>query len=55
MLELVRSGALDGTVVSRISPGEYIQMGRQGSRRQGEVEGTARLQVRGGCGRGCEV
>ncbi|GBF91011.1 peptidyl-prolyl cis-trans isomerase, chloroplastic [Raphidocelis subcapitata] len=37
-LALVRSGTLAGTVVSRISPGEYVQLARQGSRRMGEVE-----------------
>jgi hypothetical protein len=52
-LAAVRSGALAGTVVSRISLGEYIQLGRQGSRRMGEVEGVEGLQVRcdgAGCG-----
>ena len=34
---------VDGTVVSRISPGEYIQLGRQGSRRVGEVEAVPGL------------
>lgn len=37
-LAAVRAGLLDGTTVSRIIPGEYVQLGRQGSRRQGEVE-----------------
>jgi peptidyl-prolyl cis-trans isomerase B (cyclophilin B) len=40
-LALARSGALNGTVVSRISPGEYVQLGRQGSRRLGELDGAA--------------
>ncbi|KIY98053.1 hypothetical protein MNEG_9908 [Monoraphidium neglectum] len=44
LLQTVRSGALNGTVISRISPGEYIQAGRQGSRRLGEVEGVPNLQ-----------
>jgi hypothetical protein len=39
-------GKLDGTCFSRISPGEYVQAGRQGARRQGEVEGVAGLTVR---------
>jgi peptidyl-prolyl cis-trans isomerase B (cyclophilin B) len=38
LLAAVRAGALDGTTVSRIIPGEYVQLGRQGSRRQGEVQ-----------------
>jgi peptidyl-prolyl cis-trans isomerase B (cyclophilin B) len=50
LLAAVRSGALAGTVVSRISPGEYIQLGRQGSRRLGEVEGVDGLQVGAGGG-----
>jgi peptidyl-prolyl cis-trans isomerase B (cyclophilin B) len=33
-----RGGFLDGTAVSRIVPGEYVQLGRQGARRQGDVE-----------------
>jgi peptidyl-prolyl cis-trans isomerase B (cyclophilin B) len=37
-LAAVRAGLLDGTTVSRVIPGEYVQLGRQGSRRQGEVE-----------------
>jgi len=32
-----RGGFLDGTSVSRIVPGEYVQLGRQGARRQGEL------------------
>ncbi|KAI8475866.1 MAG: cyclophilin-like domain-containing protein [Monoraphidium minutum] len=44
LLQAVRSGGLNGTVVSRISPGEYIQLARQGSRRLGEVEGVPGLQ-----------
>lgn len=41
----VPQGGLEGTCFSRISPGEYIQAGRQGARRQGEVEGVAGLTV----------
>ena len=43
LLALARGGALVGTVVSRISPGEYVQLGRQGSRRLGELEGVEQL------------
>jgi cyclophilin family peptidyl-prolyl cis-trans isomerase len=45
-LALFRSGALTGTVVSRISPGEFVQLGRQGSRRLGEVELFEGLKAR---------
>jgi len=38
LVAATNAGLLDGTTVSRIIPGEYIQLGRQGARRQGEVE-----------------
>lgn len=44
-LTAIQTGSLTGTTFSRISPGEYIQAGRQGSKRLGEVEVPAGLQV----------
>eukprot|EP00877_Chromochloris_zofingiensis_P002669 jgi/Chrzof1/12402/Cz06g33060.t1_CYP28 len=43
-LTAIQTGSLTGTTFSRISPGEYIQAGRQGSKRLGEVEVPAGLQ-----------
>jgi hypothetical protein len=45
-LAVVQQGGLSGSSFSRISPGEYIQAGRQGSRRLGELEGLQGLKVR---------
>lgn len=36
-LALVRSGAYNGTVFSKVLPGRWIQAGRQGSPRMGAV------------------
>ncbi len=44
-LTLVRGGALEGTVFSRVLPGEYIQAGQQGARRMGQMEAPAGLVV----------
>lgn len=44
-VEAVRSGAYDGTTFSRILAGEYIQAGKQGTHRLGEVEAPAGLQA----------
>lgn len=44
-LETVKAGAYTGTTFSRLLPGQYIQAGRQGSRRMGEVLAPEALQA----------
>lgn len=38
LVAAVQAGAFNGTAFSKISPGEFIQLGKQGSRRLGDVE-----------------
>lgn len=45
-LRATEAGALDGTIFSRIIAGEYVQAGKQGQKRLGEVETQTGLQVR---------
>ena len=49
----VKSGSLEGTVFSRVLPGEYIQAGQQGGgRRMGGLVAPPGIVVRGGEGGG---
>lgn len=41
----VKAGSYTGSAFSRISPGEYIQLGRQGNRRLGDIDSPAGLPV----------
>jgi peptidyl-prolyl cis-trans isomerase B (cyclophilin B) len=41
LVAAVQAGAFNGTAFSKISPGEFIQLGKQGSRRLGDVEPPA--------------
>eukprot|EP00803_Ostreobium_quekettii_P011105 evm.model.scf_344.2 EVM.evm.TU.scf_344.2 scf_344:23588-28295(-) len=43
-LRTVRSGSYTSTVFHKVRPGQYIQAGRQGSRRMGAVEAPDNLQ-----------
>jgi hypothetical protein len=43
----VRSGALQGTVFSRVIPGEYIQAGQQGQLKMGGLQAPAGIKVLG--------
>jgi hypothetical protein len=38
LVATVQSGAFNGSAFSKISPGEFLQLGKQGSRRMGDVE-----------------
>eukprot|EP00775_Hariotina_reticulata_P012915 gene12915-13042_t len=38
LVAAVKSGSFTGSAFSRISPGEYVQLGKQGSRRLGDVD-----------------
>jgi hypothetical protein len=49
LVSAVRAGAFTGTALSKISPGEFVQLGRQGNRRLGDVEAPPGLQVRCAC------
>jgi hypothetical protein len=46
MLQAVEAGAFTQSAFSRISPGEYIQAGRRGSRRLGDIAEVPGLSVR---------
>ena len=37
-VKTVASGAYTGTIVNRVRPGQYLSIGKQGTRRMGEVE-----------------
>eukprot|EP00884_Botryococcus_braunii_P009119 jgi/Botrbrau1/18208/Bobra.53_1s0067.1 len=41
--KIVESGGYNGTIFSKVLPGEYIMAGRQGSKRMGEVAGLPEL------------
>ncbi|GAX76827.1 hypothetical protein CEUSTIGMA_g4273.t1 [Chlamydomonas eustigma] len=43
-LELVRSGSLQGTVFSRVIPGEYIQAGQQGQLKMGGLQAPSGIK-----------
>jgi hypothetical protein len=45
MLQAVEAGAFTQSAFSRISPGEYIQAGRRGSRRLGDIAEVPGLAV----------
>lgn len=45
ILAAVKAGSYTGSAFSRISPGEYIQLGRQGNRRLGDIDPPYGLPV----------
>lgn len=46
LVTAVKAGSFTGSAFSKISPGEFLQLGKQGTRRMGDVEPPAgALQV----------
>lgn len=43
LVAAVKAGSFNGSAFSKISPGEFLQLGKQGSRRLGDVEPPAGL------------
>lgn len=43
-VKTVEAGAYDGTIIQRVFEGEFLSAGKQGSKRQGEVEAPIDLQ-----------